>query len=150
MDDLALPDGLTSRVLTHDDAQAVYEVMAAQEQVDVGKVEIEPADIVSDWSRPSWDIATSTIGVLDGARLVAYAELSGQDRGACGVHPDYRRRGIGTALAGWLEETVRRQGGSEYGAPVPQGSAGGVLLGKLGHPIPPARWGLQMAQGGGV
>src|SRR4051794_20316477 len=150
MDDLALPDGLTSRVLTHDDAQAVYEVMAAQEQVDVGKVEIEPADIVSDWSRPSWDIATSTIGVLDGARLVAYAELSGQDRGACGVHPDYRRRGVGTALAGWLEETVRRQGGSEYGAPVPQGSAGDVLLEKLGYRVRWTSWVLELPEGAAI
>jgi mycothiol synthase len=129
-DELELPDGLTSRVLTHDDAQAVYDVMAAQELADVGKVEIELADIVSDWSRPSWDIATSTIGVFDGARLVAYAELVGHDRGACGVHPDYRRRGIGTALAGWLEETVRRHGDPAprpaRGLPDPQRRALGV------------------------
>ena len=52
MSDLSLPEGLTSRVLTDDDAQAVYDVAAAQEQADIGKVEIELADIVSDWSRP--------------------------------------------------------------------------------------------------
>src|SRR5262245_34012693 len=114
MTELTLPDGLTSRVLTHDDVQAVYDVAAAQEQADIGKVEIEVADLVGDWSRPSWDISTHTIGVLDGARIVAYAEISGQDRADCAVHPDYRRRGIGTALAGWLQGTVRSQGGSEY------------------------------------
>ena len=42
MSELNLPDGLTSRVLTMDDARAVYDVAAAQEQVDVGRVEIEP------------------------------------------------------------------------------------------------------------
>ena len=66
VDDLALPDGLTSRPLTMDDAQAVYEVMAAQEQHDLGKVEIEPADIVGDWQKPSFDVGASTVGVFDG------------------------------------------------------------------------------------
>jgi len=147
MDALTLPDGLTSRVLTHDDAEAVYELMAAQEQADIGKVEIELADIVSDWARPSWDISTSTVGVLDGARLVAYAELTGHDRGACAVHPDYRRRGIGTALAGWLQDTVRRQGGTEYGAPVPQGSPGDRLLEKLGYRVRWTSWVLDLPEG---
>jgi len=147
MGELTLPDGLTSRVLTHDDAQAVYDVMAAQELADIGKVEIEVADIVSDWARPSWDIGTSTIGVLDGARIVAYAEVTGHDRGACGVHPDYRRRGIGTALAGWLQDTVRRQGGTEYGAPVPQGSAGDQLLEKLGYRVRWTSWVLDLPEG---
>jgi mycothiol synthase len=147
MEELVLPDGLTQRVLVHDDAQAVYDVMAAQEQTDVGKIEIELADIVGDWNRPSWDISTSTIGVFDGARLVAYAELTGPDRGACAVHPDYRRRGIGTALAGWLEETVRRQGGREYGAPVPEGSAGDQLLEKLGYRIRWTSWVLELPEG---
>jgi hypothetical protein len=47
-----LPAGLSSRPLQHDDARAVFEVM------------IEEADIVGDWSRSSFDIAGSTIGVL--------------------------------------------------------------------------------------
>jgi mycothiol synthase len=147
MSALILPDGLTSRVLTHDDAQAVFEVIAAQEQADIGKVEIELADIVSDWARPSWDITTGTVGVLDGARIVAYAELSGHDRGDCAVHPDYRRRGIGTALAGWLQETVRRHGGTEYGAPVPQGSPGDLLLEKLGYRVRWTSWVLDLPEG---
>ena len=52
----ALPEGLTSRPLAMDDAYAVYEVMARQEQHDLGKVEIEPADIVGDWQKPSFDV----------------------------------------------------------------------------------------------
>src|SRR5690349_4996802 len=128
MDALSLPDGLTARVLTHDDAQAVYDVAAAQEQADIGKVEIELADIVSDWSRPSWDVSTHTVGVLDGARLVAYGEITGHDRGDAAVHPDYRRRGIGTALAGWMYRTAQALGGTGYGSPVPQGSPGDRLL----------------------
>jgi mycothiol synthase len=150
MSELTLPDGLTSRVLTPDDAPAVYEVMAAQEKADIGKVEIELADIVSDWARPSWDISESTVGVLDGSRIVAYAELTYPDRGACGVHPDYRRRGIGTALAGWLEDLVRRRGGTEYGSPVPEGSAGDRLLDKLGYRVRWTSWVLALPPGAQV
>ncbi len=147
MEELTLPDGLTSRVLTHDDAQAVYELMAAQEQADIGKVEVELADIVSDWARPSRDLAGTTVGVQDGARIVAYAEITGHDRGFCAVHPDYRRRGIGTALAGWMQGMIRDQGGAEYGSPVPQGSAGDLLLEKLGYRIRWTSWVLDLPEG---
>jgi mycothiol synthase len=144
---LDLPEGLTSRVLTMEDARAVFEVAAAQERADVGKVEIEPADIVSDWSRPSWDVATHTIGVFDGDRMVAYAEITGHDRGDAAVHPDYRRRGIGTAIAGWMQQTAKDLGGTGYGSPVPQGSAGDRLLEKLGYRVRHTSWVLSLPAG---
>jgi mycothiol synthase len=144
---LSLPDGLTSRILTMGDARAVYEVAAAQQQRDLGKVEIEPADIVSDWSRPSWDVSTHTIGVFDGDRMVAYGEITGQDRGDAAVHPDYRRRGIGTAIAGWLQKTAQELGGTGYGSPVPEGSAGDRLLAKLGYRIRHTSWVLALPEG---
>ena len=102
VENLELSPGLTSRPLTMDDAYAVYEVMAQQEQHDLGKVEIEPADIVGDWQKPSFDIGASTVGVLDGDALVAYAEVNKSGRGDAAVHPSYRRRGIGTTLASWM------------------------------------------------
>ena len=147
MSALTLPDGLTSRTLTLDDARAVFEVAAAQELVDVGKVEIEPADIVSDWSRPSWDVATHTIGVFDGARMVAYGEITSSDRGDAAVHPDYRRRGLGTAIAGWMQQTVRHHGGTGYGSPVPVDSAGDRLLEKLGYRVRWTSWVLTLPEG---
>ena len=87
---MQLPEDLTARPLTTEDARAVYEVMAAQEKHDVGTVEIEEADIVADWQRPSFDVPASTMGVFDGDRLVAYAEVGGNGRGDAAVHPDYR------------------------------------------------------------
>jgi mycothiol synthase len=146
MDGLELPAGLTSRALTMGDARAVYDVAAAQEQHDIGKVEIEPADIVGDWSRPSWDVATHTIGVFDGDRMVGYGEISGHDRGDAAVHPNYRRRGIGTAIAGWLQQTARALGGTGYGSPVPQGSAGDRLLASLGYRIRHTSWVLNLPE----
>ena len=147
MSDLDLPDGLTSRALTMDDATAVYEVAAAQEKADVGKVEIEEADIISDWGRPSWDVSTHTTGVFDGDRMVAYGEITGHDRGDAAVHPDYRRRGIGTAIAGWMRQTARGLGGTGYGSPVPEGSAGDRLLEKLGYRVRWHSWVLDLPEG---
>lgn len=147
MSDLTLPAGLTSRALSMDDARAVFDVAAAQEMVDVGKVEIEPADIISDWSRPSWDVATHTIGIFDGDRMVAYGEITGHDRGDAAVHPDYRRRGIGTAVAGWMQQAAKDLGGTGYGSPVPQGSAGDRLLEKLGYRIRHTSWVLALPEG---
>ena len=41
------------------DSRDVFELMAAQEQEDIGQVAIEEADIVSDWAKPSHDLAGS-------------------------------------------------------------------------------------------
>jgi mycothiol synthase len=147
MSELALPDGLTSRVLTHDDARAVYEVQAAQEKHDIGRIEIEPEDILGDWSRPSWDVATHTVGVFDGDRLVAYGEISGHDRGDAAVHPDYRRRGLGTSIARWMEANAQSHGSPGYGSPVPEGSPGDELLAKLGYRVRHTSWVLAMPDG---
>jgi hypothetical protein len=59
VNELTVPNGLTSRALQMDDGRAVFEVMAAQEQEDLGKVEIEEADVVGDWQKPSFDIEAS-------------------------------------------------------------------------------------------
>ena len=145
-----LPSGLTSRALQRDDAHAVFEVMAASELADIGEVAIEEADIVADWSMPSFDVADSTVGVFDGDRLVAYAEHSGHDRGDAAVHPAYRARGIGTALARWMQDTARRRGATVVGMPVPQGSAGDRLLEALGYHVRWESWVLQLPEGAAV
>jgi mycothiol synthase len=147
MSDLDLPAGLTSRVLAMDDAEAVFDLAAAQEVADLGRAEIELADIQSDWSRPSWDVATHTVGVFDGDRLVAYGELTGADRGDAAVHPDYRRRGLGTTIAGWMLRTARELGGTGYGSPVPQGSPGDRLLESLGYRVRWTSWALDLPEG---
>ena len=144
---MRLPEGLTSRPLTEADATAVFEVMAAQEQHDVGTVEIEEADIVGDWQRPSFDVAASTVGVFDGDRLVAYAEVGGNGRGDAAVHPEYRGRGIGTALATWTQELARERGDSLFGMSVPQGSAADLLLESLGYFIRWNSWLLALPEG---
>jgi mycothiol synthase len=142
-----LPDGLTSRPLQLTDARAVYEVMAAQELHDVGEVVIEEADIVGDWQRPSQDVPGSTIGIFDGDRLVAYAEVSASWHGDAAVHPDYRGRGLGTELARWTQERARTRGGSVFGMPVAVGSDGDRLLESLGYFVRWHSWVLQLPEG---
>jgi mycothiol synthase len=144
---LELPEGLTARPLDMPDARAVYEVAARQEQHDLGKVEIEVADIVSDWQRPSFDIAGRTLGVFDGDVLVAYAEVSRSGRGDAAVDPSYRRRGLGTTLAGWMRAHTKELGGSEIGAPVRVGSPGDQLLEKLGYRVRWTSWVLSLPEG---
>jgi DNA-binding MarR family transcriptional regulator/GNAT superfamily N-acetyltransferase len=119
------------------DVPAVVALIAAQEVCDTGRVSIDEADIVGDWQRPSYDLSTHTIGVFDGNRLVAYAELIDGDRANAAVHPDHRGRGIGTRLAGWTQSAARAGGAAAIGMSVPRGSAGDRLLETLGYAI---RW----------
>jgi GNAT superfamily N-acetyltransferase len=142
-----LPTGLTCRPLTLDDATAVYEAMAAEQQLTLGRVDIEEADIVADWARPSHDLSTQTIGVFDAQRLVAYAEVVGHTRGDAAVHPDHHGRGIGTWLAHWMQDRARSQGQPEIGMPVPSGSPGEALMRALGYHVRWTSWVLQMPAG---
>lgn len=144
---MTLPPGLTTRPLRLTDAAAVTAVMAAEELRDTGEVSIEEADIVSDWQRPSFDLAANTCGVFDGQRLVGYAERSGADRGDAAVDPAYHGRGIGTHLAHVLEDNARAAGSTVIGMPVPQGSPGDRLLEALGYRVRWTSWVLALPEG---
>lgn len=147
----ALPDGLSARPLDPSASRAVFELMAAAERRDIGTVEIEEADLVADWGRPSFDLAASSVGVHEGegpdAPLIGYAELSSATRADAAVHPEHRRRGIGTALAAWVRETARSRGATIVGSPVPQGSDGDRLLEKLGYFVRWESWVLELPEG---
>ena len=147
---LTLPECYTARPLTAGDARGVFEVMAAQEKHDVGTVEIEEADIVADWQRPGYVVEEHGIGVFRGSELVAYAEHVRNDRGDAAVHPDHRGRGIGTALAGWMQQTARAAGASVVGMPVPEGSDGDRLLDALGYSVRWSSWLLVLPEGASV
>ena len=144
---MRLPEGLTARPLTEADARAVFEVMAAQELHDIGTVMIEEADISGDWQRPSFDVTASTVGVFEGSRLVAYAEVEGDGRGGVAVHPQHRGRGLGTALAAWTQELARERGAAMFGMSVPQGSPADVLLERLGYVVRWHSWLLELPEG---
>ncbi|GAA2499737.1 hypothetical protein GCM10009858_42560 [Terrabacter carboxydivorans] len=138
---------LTTRPLTRRDAAAVTALMASCELHDVGEVLIEEADIVGDWQRPAFDLATQSVGVLDGDRLVAYAEVF-KGRWADGaVAPDHRGRGLGTALSHWTRAVGARDGGTLVGQPVPGDSPGERLFSDLGYRTLWTSWVLEMPAG---
>ncbi len=145
-----IPRDLTHRPLQLDDARSVFEVMAAQERADLGEVLIEEADIVGDWSRPVFDVASSTVGVFDGDRLVAYGEVGTGGRGDAAVDPAYRGRGLGSAIALWMQDNARSKGVPEIGMPVPAGSPGDRLLDALGYRARWESWGLELPAGATV
>ncbi|HET8960910.1 GNAT family N-acetyltransferase [Nocardioides sp.] len=142
-----LPEGLTSRPLTLADAQGVFDTVAAEERVDLGEVDISLEDVLSDWQRPSYDIAASTVGVFDGDRLVAYGDVAGPDHAYAAVHPDHQGRGIGTAIAAWIQETARTRGSTRVGSQVPEGSAADRLMADLGYRVRWTAWDLELPDG---
>lgn len=139
--------GLTTRPLTIDDAAAVAALVAAEELHDTGEVAIEEADVLADWQRPSFDVAASTLGVLEDDRLVAFAEHTGEDRAETAVHPHHRGRGIGTALAGWVEGRARAAGAGVVGMHVFAGSPGDRLLAARGYRVRWTSWVLALPAG---
>lgn len=150
MPEPALPPGLTTRPLVPADARAVFELIAEQERTDVGTVEIEEEDLVSEWQQPSYDLAGNSIGVLDGEQVVAYVEYMGEERYDAAVLPSHRGRGIGTWLAGWAQDLARSRGAAMLGMPVPQGSAGDHLLTALGYDVRWTSWVLRLPEGASV
>lgn len=141
---MPLPDGLLPRPLVPADAQVVFELVAAAEAHDTGAAAIELEDVQGDWARGSFDLATESIGVWDGDRLAASGEVFKGRRADAAVHPDYRGRGIGSWLAGWLEECARSRGSKLVGQTVPSGSASERFFRARGYREGWTSWVLQL------
>lgn len=107
-----LPDGLTQRamVATDADIDAVASLIAAAELAIDGVVDIDREDILTDWARPGYHLATESVGVFEGERLIAEAEVFKGRRAEVHVHPHARGRGIGTALLAWTEDLAAARG----------------------------------------
>jgi mycothiol synthase len=139
-----LPEGLTTRPLSLADAEAVQAAIAAEEVVDLGEPEMTVEDVLADWQRPSYDIAASTVGVFDGDLLVAYGDHSDTDVAYTAVLPSYQGRGIGTAIAHWLQARARAAGSPRIGTQVPEGSAADRLMRDLGYEVRWTAWDLEL------
>lgn len=156
VDHVRLPVGLQARSLAPDDAVAVFDLIAASEAVDIGEVLIELEDIQGDWQRPSLDFERDTLAVLEGDRLVAFAEISSRGRAEASVHPSHRGRGIGTYVLSWTQERMRAVGGSRVGQSVSAANVEAVdLMRRHGYEQLYASWVLKLApdaeiRGGGT
>lgn len=131
--DLHLAPPLTQRPLRPDDAATVCGLVRRCEEHDIGEPQLDLEDIVSEWQRPSFDLATQSIGVYDGDTLIASAEVSLGRRADADVEPAHRGRGIGSALVAWTEQVARDCDGSLVGQSVPEGSSADRLLRAHGY-----------------
>jgi GNAT superfamily N-acetyltransferase len=118
-----------------EDAAAVTEVVAASESLLCGQTTFSQADLEEEWSE--LDIERDGRVVRDGDRIVGYAVV--RERGELWrvegyVHPDALGRGIGRAIATWLEENAGRQGAHRIqNAALEADSAARRLLDSLGY-----------------
>jgi mycothiol synthase len=112
-----LPSGLHARPLTWDDVESVFRLEHDSEAFDDDVAEVELSDVESEWRRPAFDLATSSVGVFDVDRLVAHAEVF-QSRAEAVVAPAERGRGLGTALARWTWAVAAASGRDRVGQSV--------------------------------
>ena len=120
-----LPDGLTARPLTLDDAGAAAELLEAAEAVDDTGEHEDADDLTEWWGRELVDLPHDGRAVVTAeGRLVGWA-TSIDNRGARDahriwsegrVHPEARGRGVGRALLAWQ---VRR-GAEQHAAHRPE------------------------------
>ena len=143
-----LPAGLTAAPYTADDLDAVFAVAAAQQQHDIGRVDVEAADFEADWQRPSFDFATHDDGRLrrGPAGRVRRADRRRPRRGrrAAGVPPPRHRHRPGPLDGGRRHASTATP---RSAGPVPQGSDGDRLLEKLGYRRPLDQLGAPAARG---
>lgn len=147
-----LPSGLRMRPLTMADAVPVANLVRASEIHDVGEALIDDEDIVGDWQRPSFDLASQSVGIVDDGigdkgTLIAFAEVFKGRYADATVHPDHRGRGIGTALARWAQDRARADGGTRVGQPVPSGGDAERLFESLGYHECWTSWVLELPGG---
>jgi mycothiol synthase len=96
------------RPASRDDLQAVTDLYCAYEQAVRGAPDTDPDDVAADWDSPGVDMATSTLVLEQGGRLVGYAVLlPGGEADSCAI-PDRRGSDVERRLLAWLEE----QGGA--------------------------------------
>ncbi len=122
-----LPEGLTARPATMQDVDEVVAVIHAAERASTGGPLTSRADVDGDWRRPGMDLERETVVVESAGNIVAHAEQY-RGRAFTHVHPAWTGRGIGAALAGWVERRARDLGLEQVGQTIPDEDEGARRL----------------------
>jgi mycothiol synthase len=112
---MSWPEGIEARPIDKGDADAWAELLAAKEKFDQEGENYNAQDLIDELEDPQVDPALDTIGLWADGRMVAYGKVHAADsvvdvdrvRTEGTVHPEWRRRGLGTGLMPWL---IRRAG----------------------------------------
>jgi hypothetical protein len=92
-----LPKGYAFRTPTEDDADAVGDVLLADQRADGVEPTLDASFVRQAWSRPDLELAADAWVVMDRAgAIVAYGQASLDEPSVVGswgvVHPEHRRR----------------------------------------------------------
>ncbi|WP_162891261.1 GNAT family N-acetyltransferase [Aeromicrobium sp. A1-2] len=107
---LQVPPGFSARPFTMSDAAAVATLVGACERHFMGESFVDATDIAGQWSTPGIDLAADSIGIFDGRVMAAGALVDDRHHLAVDVHPSRLGRGLGSALAAWVEDRARDRG----------------------------------------
>ena len=107
---MSWPEGIEARPIEKGDADAWAELLSAKEKVDQEGENYSAQDLIDELEDPHIDPALDTIGLWAAGRMVAFGKVYAADsvvdvdrvRTEGTVHPEWRRRGLGTALMPWL------------------------------------------------
>jgi mycothiol synthase len=122
--------GVRFRPPTLADADRIVALLVACDIADFGAPDYDRDALLAEWETPGVDLAADGF-VTDGA----YGLLLGTD-GRAWVHPEYRGRGLGAALAGRLEARARERGLAYLDQQMPRrDTAGRALLEARGYSL---------------
>src|SRR5437773_4190275 len=112
----ALPDGCSLRATQMDDLAAVTALINKHTQVLYGRPDTTEESMGHGWQSPAWNLAqySRVVTNREGA-IVGYCDVNNtrtpqvRPRLFGRVDPDWRGRGIGTALVRWAESALRAE-----------------------------------------
>jgi mycothiol synthase len=103
---MGLPEGYTTRVPTHEDAEAVAALISACQIADTGATDMSVEEMLDDWHPLDLDEEAVILTSPEG-RIAAYADVFNRSFVFVSiygyVHPDYREMGLGSYLVRWGE-----------------------------------------------
>lgn len=141
-----LPDGvpLTVRPLEVTDAEAVVDLARADEIESLPEAMTELVDVQRSWRTPGADLASRSLGVLHGDRLVGYVVIGRHGRLDAVVSAAWRGRGLGRALLDWARASAPGLGAVEVSQTVPVESPAEAFLVAAGARAEYDAWVLEL------
>ncbi|MGY4770943.1 GNAT family N-acetyltransferase [Kribbella sp. CWNU-51] len=107
---MSWPEGIVARPIDKGDAEAWADLLAAREKVDQAGEIYGAEDLIEELDEPHLDAAHDTIGLWADGRMIGYGMVRIAEtvvdvdrvRTEGTIHPEWRRRGLGTTLMRWL------------------------------------------------